>query len=136
MWNDGISKELNDYLETLIDKSALAEQSVKEQIDIDAEELYKAVEAGSDSKSGRMKGSLKKREITDRDKWYGWSITFDGNHPDGTPYQKIANIRNYGTSKVKGTRFISRAIRKLKGLDARAAERFENKMKGEYNADN
>ena len=131
MWNDGISKQINDYFETLIDKSALAEQAIKEQIDIDADSFHAAVKDGAKSKSGKMSQSVKKTEITDRKDWYGYSISFDGNHDDGTPYQKIANIRNYGTSHIKGTRFITHAIRKLKGLDDRATERFEKKMKGE-----
>ena len=132
MWNDGISKQISDYFETLIDKSALVEQAVKEQIDIEAEtvlsELEKAAPRGQTL--GLLK-SLKKSEITAREKWYGWSIEFQGQDQNGTPYQKIANILNYGTSNFKGTRFISRAIRKLKGLDERATERLEKKMKGD-----
>ena len=48
---------------------------------------------------------------------------------DGTPYAKVANILNAGTSTIAPRRFITRAVRKLKGLDDRAAKRFEEKVK-------
>jgi uncharacterized protein YoaH (UPF0181 family) len=57
-------------------------------------------------------------------------LEYEGNAPDGTPYAKIANVLNGGTSTVKPRRFVTKAIRKLKGLDDRAAKRFEDKTKG------
>ena len=42
---------------------------------------------------------------------------------------KIANILNYGSSTIKGTRFINKAIRNLKDMDARIYERFQKKIK-------
>jgi len=61
--------------------------------------------------------------------WYGYLVSFAGEDKDGTPYEKIANILNYGTSTIKPLRFIDKAIRNLKGLDERAMVRYEGKIK-------
>lgn len=79
-------------------------------------------------RTGGLVRSLQSIQITARKNYYGYEITFDGFDKDGTPYQKIANILNYGTSKTQGTRFVNKAVRKLKGMDDRIAARAE-KMK-------
>jgi hypothetical protein len=56
-------------------------------------------------------------------------LEYEGNAPDGTPYAKIANVLNSGTSKINPKRFITKAVRKLKGLDDRAAKRWEEMLK-------
>ena len=60
---------------------------------------------------------------------YGYRLEYEGNAPDGTAYQKVANILDKGSSTLKPRRFITKAVKKLKGLDDRAAKRFEEKLK-------
>jgi len=129
-WNDGVSKELNDYFESLGKKSEMAVEALQEQIDIEAEEIRKELEATAPKGATLgLLNSLTKVRLTARKEWYGYSVTFEGKNRRGEPYQKLANILNYGTSHIQGTRFISRAIRNLRGMDARIAERFSNKTK-------
>ena len=40
-WNDGVSKELYEYFESINNFGDLAIQSVQEQIDLEVEKLYK-----------------------------------------------------------------------------------------------
>jgi Iap family predicted aminopeptidase len=127
-WNDGISKELNNYLESVSKHAETAVEAIKEQIDIEAELVRTELE--QNTPRGATLGllsSLRKVQIVARRNWYGYAIEFVGIDSHGTPYQKIANILNYGTSTIQGTRFISRAIRKLKGMDERIVERFKKK---------
>lgn len=127
-WNDGISKELNDYFESIQNFGEQAVAALQEQIDIEADEFRQVLE--QTSPKGATLGllnSLRKTKLVARRNWYGYSVEFEGSNRKGEPYQKIANILNYGTSNIKGTRFISRAIRKLKGMDDRIAQRFKNK---------
>ena len=124
-WNDGISKQLNDYFESIKEYGEMAIKIIQEQIDIEVDivraELEQTAPRGATLK---LLNSLTKAQITNRRNWYGYSLTFEGENKHGVPYQKIANILNYGTSTIQGTRFISRAIHKLKGIDDRIAERF------------
>lgn len=60
---------------------------------------------------------------------YGYRLEYEGNAPDGTPYAKIANVLNNGSSTIKPKRFMTKAVKKLKGLDDRAAKRFKEKIK-------
>jgi len=128
-WNDGISKELNDYFESLSKHGEKAIEAIQEQVDIEAESVRAELEqtAPRGATLGLLK-SLTKVRLTARREWYGYSVTFDGTNRRGVPYQKLANILNYGTSTIQGTRFISRAIRNLKGMDDRIAERFKRKI--------
>jgi len=127
-WSDGVTKELAEYLEnigTIGDKSKAA---IMEQVDIEAEIVRAELQRKAPRDTGGLVSSLLKSRCEVRRNWYGYSIEFHGNHPDGTPYQKIANILNYGTSHITGTRFISRAIRKLRGMDDRIHERYQDKV--------
>lgn len=125
---DGVSKQLTDYFEGIKGKGEMAIQAIQEQVDIEAEEVRRALE--TTAPKGATLGllnSLRKTKIVARRSWYGYTVEFEGNNRKGEPYQKIANILNYGTSTIQGTRFISRAIRKLKGMDERINERFKKK---------
>jgi hypothetical protein len=129
-WNDGVSKELSDFFASIDNYSQQAVTAVQEQIDIEVAEFMKQLE--QTTPRGATLGllnSLRQSKITARRNWYGYSVEFEGEDRHGTPFQKIANILNYGTRHIQGTRFISRAIRKLKGMDDRIAERFKNKTK-------
>ncbi len=128
-WNDGINKEMSEYFNSLTEKTEQAVEAIKEQIDIEAEEFRKQLEqtAPKGATLGLL-NSLRKTKLVVRRKWYGYSVEFEGYNKKGEPYQKIANILNYGTSTIQGTRFISRAIRKLKGMDERIENRFKTKL--------
>ena len=129
-WNDGVSKQLAEYFEQISDYGEYAIEAIQEQIDLEVENLIKQLE--STTPRGATLGllnSLKKSKIVARYKWYGYSVEFEGQNRKGVPYQKIANILNYGTSYIKGTRFINKAIRNLKDMDDRIYERFKNKIK-------
>jgi len=55
---------------------------------------------------------------------------FVKNHPNWELVEIYADEDISGTtSKIKPRRFITKAVRKLKGLDDRAAQRFEEKLK-------
>ena len=123
---DGITKQLSEFFERIEEFSDKAIVALKEQIDLEANAVFDEIKAGTPEKTGGLKNSLK-RTVTDTPKRYGHRIEYEGNAPDGTPYAKIANILNYGTSNVKPKKHITKAIHKLKGLDDRAAKRFEEK---------
>lgn len=129
-WNDGVSKQLAEYFEKLTEFSDYAVQAVQEQVDLEVEKLINQLE--QTTPRGATLGllnSIKKSKIVARYKWYGYSVEFEGQNRKGVPYQKIANILNYGTSYITGTRFINKAIRNLKDMDDRIYERFKNKIK-------
>jgi len=129
-WNDGVSKQLADYFEELGNYGEYAIEAVKEQIDIEVEKLVNQLE--QTTPKGATLGllnSLRQSKIVAKQNWYGYSVEFVGENRKGVPYQKIANILNYGTSTIKGTRFINKAIHNLKDMDARIYERFQRKIK-------
>jgi len=103
-----------------------SKEVIKQQVDIEAEALQAQLLKTTPRRYGNLVRSLSKVEVTNRHNWYGWRLEFEGNDPHGTPFQKIANILNFGSSTIKGTRFISKAIRKLRGMDDRIAKRFES----------
>lgn len=127
-WNDGVSKQLADFFNELGNLGDIVQDCIKEQIDYEVNLLKQNI--SSTTPRGKTLGlwsSLSQSQITARYNWYGWSVTFEGENEKGVPYQKIANILNYGTSHIQGTRFISKAIRKLKNMDDRILERIEKK---------
>lgn len=128
-WNDGISKQLADYFEEISGFGDLAIEAIQEQIDIETEKLVRQLEETTPrGPTLGLLNSLRKSKIVAKYNWYGYSVEFIGEDRKGTPYQKIANILNYGTSTIKGTRFINKAIRNLKDMDSRIYERFQNKI--------
>lgn len=129
-WNDGVSKELEEYFNNIGTFGDKAIEAVKEQIDIEVNKLVLQLE--STTPRGATLGllnSLRNSRITAKRNWYGYSVEFVGQDIKGVPYQKIANILNYGTSFIKGTRFITKAIHNLKNMDERIYERFQTKIK-------
>lgn len=128
-YNDGLTESLGEYFTKLANVGDLAIESIKEQIDIEAETVEKSLIDNTPHKTGGLKESLRKTKVDNRNNRYGYRLEYEGNAPNGTPYAKIANIINSGTSKIKPRRFITKAVRKLRGLDDRAANRFEGKLK-------
>ena len=129
-WNDGVSKQLEEYFEQIADYGEFAIKAVQEQIDIEVEKLVKQLEETTPrGPTLGLLNSLRKSKIVVKYNWYGYSIEFEGENRKGVPYQKIANILNYGSSAIRGTRFINKAIHNLKDMDDRIFERFQNKIK-------
>jgi len=128
-YNDGLTQALGDYFEELGKVGDKAVEALKEQIDIEADGVERdLIDNTPQGETGGLKASLRKSKITKGNR-YGHRLEYEGDAPDGTPYAKVANILNNGTSTIKPRRFITRAIKKLKGLDDRAAKRFEEKYK-------
>jgi hypothetical protein len=129
-WNDGVSKQLSEYFEQIGEYGEFAIEAIQEQIDLETEKLVSQLEQTTPrGPTLGLLNSLRKSKITVRHNWYGYSVEFEGENRKGVPYQKIANILNYGTSTIKGTRFINKAIRNLKDMDERIYNRFQNKIK-------
>jgi len=93
---------------------------------LEAEALRAELHKTTPRRYGNLVRNLTKAQVTNRDNWYGYRLEFEGDDPRGTPYQRIVNVLNFGSSTIKGTRFISKAIRKPKGIDSRIAKRFED----------
>ena len=129
-WNDGVSKQLAEYFEQIGEYGEFAVEAVQEQIDLETANLVAQLEQTTPrGPTLGLLNSLRKSKITVRHNWYGYSIEFEGENRKGVPYQKIANILNYGSSTIKGTRFINKAIRNLKDMDKRIYDRFQKKIK-------
>jgi hypothetical protein len=125
---DGITKQFEEVFATAVSVGDKAKEAIKEQLDIEAQAVFNQLnQTAPRGKTLGLVNSLTKSQIIDSKNIYGYSIEFVGSDVHGTPYQKIANILNYGTSAIQGTRFVNKAIRKLKGLDERIAERFGKK---------
>jgi len=90
--------------------------------------VEKSIIDNTPKRTGELKKSLRKTKISGNNR-YGYRLEYEGNHTDGTPYTKVANILNSGTSTIKPKSFIRKAVRKLRGLDDRATNRFEGKLK-------
>lgn len=127
-YNDGLTEALGEYITEIGKVGDLAIESIKEQIDIETEAVEKSLIDNTPKKTGEFKKSLRKTKIDSRNNRYGYRLEYEGNAPDGTPYAKIANILNHGTSTIKPKRFMTRAVRKLRGLDDRTNERLERKV--------
>jgi mRNA-degrading endonuclease RelE of RelBE toxin-antitoxin system len=127
-YNDGLTEALGAYFEELQTVGDKAVEAIKEQIDEETDGVERDLMDNTPEATGGLKASLKRTTVTKGNR-YDYRLEYEGNAPDGTPYAKIANILNNGTSTIKPRRFLTRAVRKLKGLDDRAAKRFENKLK-------
>ena len=127
-YNDGLTEALESYFDKLSKVGDLAIESLKEQIDIEADGVERDLILNTPEETGGLKASLRRTQLQSGGR-YGYRLEYEGNAPDGTPYAKIANGLNSGTSTMKSRRFISKVVRKLKGLDDRAAKRFEEKLK-------
>lgn len=133
--NDGFTESLAEMFEDLTHTGDKAIEAVKEQIDIEAKEVEQALQSSTPvGKTGRLSKSLTKKQISDNNR-YGYTLTYEGEDENGNSYEKIANVLNYGSSTLKPRKFITRAVKKLKGLDDRAAQRFEEKLRNKGGTD-
>lgn len=128
-WNDGITSELSEFIESLGDLGDIAKDAAKSVIDTEVEKFSTNVESKIPVKTGGLKSSFNVSKVTDGgSSFYGYDAAFEGNAPNGEPYQKIANVINYGKENQAGTQFVSKAIRKLKGMDERIEARIETEI--------
>jgi hypothetical protein len=108
-------------------------ESYHEVIDEESQKCFQNVSDGIpvgtrfDSTHGGLKRSLKIEKINEPGT-YGYNIYFEGTNEEGLEYKTIAGWLNKGTSKIEPRRFIDKAVRKLKGMDTRIAERFLDKI--------
>ncbi len=128
-YGDGLTEALGAYFEELQTVGDKAVEAIKEQIDIETDGVERELAENTPEATGGLKASLKRTALSGGNR-YGYRLEYEGNAPDGTPYAKVANILNAGSSTIKPRRFLTRAVRKLKGMDERAAKRFEEKLKG------
>lgn len=125
-WNDGISEEISSFLDGIADVGAHARQIGEQVIDEEVKNFSERVEPRIPIKTGGLKRSYTvKRDESKGKSYYGYSVTFEGNAPNGEPYEKIANIQNYGTPRHAGSFFITNAVRRLKGMTDRINARIE-----------
>ena len=123
-------EQLSKTLDKDLKEAALS--AIKDQIDFEVNEFIEFLQKNTPRDSGQLIESITKTKIDTEDR-YGWKIEFAGNYPDGTPFEKVANILNFGTATMPGKYFRTRAIRRLKGMDGRIGIRYEieiGKIKG------
>ncbi len=127
-WNDGISEAISQELQKATDLNVVTKDAFMSVIDEEVKAYERGIKDNTPERTGGLKRSFKITNMYSS-KWYGYSAEFEGNAPNGEPYQKIANILNYGkpaddhSGAIAGTHFISKAIRKLKGMDDRIEAR-------------
>lgn len=127
-YNDGLAQSLGAYFDDLKTVGDKAVTVIKQQIDEETDDVERELQTNTPVKTGGLKASLKRTKINANMR-YGYRLEYEGNAPDGTPYAKIANVLNNGSSTIKPKRFMTKAVKKLKGLDDRAAKRFKEKIK-------
>ena len=139
-WNDGITKMMNDYLKSLENLGDEAIDAFKKTID-DAVDTYNVnISPEIPYNSGELKASFTVEEDRRGSKYYGYKAYFKGENSDGQPFEKIANVLNYGRKAgetksgrkygaITGTHFITNAIRNLKGLNDRINENIDAVLK-------
>ena len=127
-YNDGLTAALGACFDELSSVGNKAVEAIKAQIDEETDSVERELQRNTPEKTGGLKASLKRVKISSKTR-YGYRLEYEGNAPDGTPYAKIANILNSGTSTIKPRRFLTKAVKKLKGLDERAAKRFTDLTK-------
>lgn len=128
-WNDGITQEMADFLDGVSRAASGVRKIAEGVIDGEVQSFSERVTARVPVATGGLRNSFKVERDTSRGRnWYGYDASFEGNAPNGEPYEKIANILNYGTPHMAGTQFVSNAVRKLKGMDDRIEARIETEL--------
>jgi hypothetical protein len=125
-----MNKELTREMQEFINKeiTPMPEKALnilKKEIDIAAQDVYNFLTINTPKgETGGLVKSLQKKRST-QNQYYGYDIEYAGEDAEGVPYQKIANILNFG--KKDGTLpakyFLKRAQRRLKGLDDKINEK-------------
>ena len=141
-WNDGITKQMSEFLNDLNTLGDLAVQVGHQVIDEEVAAFAQRVTEATPVDKGDLKRSFKVQRLLKGSKWYGYSASFEGENKEGEPYEKIANILNYGREAgdfsangrsgkygaIAGTFFVTKAIKRLKGLSWRIEARIEGEI--------
>lgn len=137
---DGVMKELEDFFNSLdsggsVDIGETYLQALKDTIDDELNGFRECILDGAPRDSGGLVNSLTISKSDIPGFYYGYNVEFAGETPNGEPYEKIANILNYGAQgagkgkvNIPATNFVSRAIHRLKGLDNRAVSLAEKRL--------
>lgn len=124
-WSDGITSELGEIMDDLRVVGSRARTVAQHVIDEEVSDYADRVTKAAPMDTGGLRASHHVQIDKERRGWYGYNAQFEGKAPNGEPYEKIANILNYGTPKQAGTRFVSKAVHRLKGLSNRIEARIE-----------
>ena len=127
---DGISKQFEDFINNVLGQVGTeTKEAIIEEVDNFTEQYVDDLKKTTPKKTGRLIASLKTTKINKRN-YYGNEVEYFGENENGEPYEKIANILNYGTKdgRIQPKRFVNKAIRKLKKLDPAINENFEQRM--------
>lgn len=125
-----VTDEMQKFIdETLKPIGNAAIEAIKEVIDEESLALFETIKAGTPVRTGGLIGSLVRKRKTDKPGRYGYTVDYEGYNELGVPYSFIARSLNKGTRHSSAIRHIDRAIRKLKGIDDRIAQRFIDKTK-------
>lgn len=110
-----------------------AVEATKEVIDEETLKYEASLRKSVPIRTGGLQSSLKATKISSPE-WYGYKIEFEGTAPNGEPYQKIANILNYGSAAssrgggIAGLHFIEKNIRILRSINLKIYTRFQAKL--------
>lgn len=130
---------LEDYLSDIGKLGEAAREAFKQQIDKEAEDfrqfIINELKSISSFNTAGLIENFTKTKIDTGDK-YGYAFEFTGNVVQtGAAYAAIANYLNSGTytkgrgqekiRRIEPTYFLTRGVRRLKGLNERAYARFE-----------
>lgn len=126
---DGMSEELTRELQELeVNLDEVTRKAFTSVIDEEVKAYERNVRDHTPQRTGGLKNSFKVTNISSS-KWHGYKAEFEGDAPNGEPYEKIANVLNYGkpaddhSGAIAGTHFIASATRKLKGMNERIEAR-------------
>ena len=126
---DSLKTMLENEFDIVIKSGDIYIEAVVEEVDETARKYSDEVNRTIPKDTGGLKASHGfKRKRTDKDITY--SFAFEGSTSKGVPYEKLANIHEYGTKdgRISAKRFQRKALRKIvKGLDKRALQRYRNK---------
>lgn len=132
--NLDVGKQMADFIAQFgeggaIDLPDCAIGAICAQIDVETAKFLKNVNANYPQPLNKIEAEI---EVVDdiKGQWYGYKVGVDAtgivHYYKGEPIQKILNIWNWGTAdgKIPRTMFWGKALRKLKGKDLRATDRF------------
>lgn len=127
--------ELQDYIDkTLTVAGKAAYKAIQEVVTEEANACYEAIKENTPVDKGELRDSLEIipvdgiTTIKKKVPRYGYEIDYVGYNDEGVAYSKIGRTLNKGTSKIPARRHITKAVKKLKGMDDRIYDRFLEKV--------
>lgn len=133
-----VTKMFDEFYKNVLGKvGEVSQQAIQEEVDKFSDQFEKDLRDAIPQRTGGLLKSLIKVKEP-REKWYGYNFEFVGVNENGVPYEKIANVLNYGRpagfknnvkfGEITPRKFIYKAVRKLKKLDKAIVENYETKM--------